>query len=322
MRGQQLRDAFKHPTPMSDSMSALDVWGPRGGAGYFATGGPSGNDTIPAWLSPGEFVMNPQATKAWGPQLAFMNAQHFDTGSTQPLQPQPGQPAPPPPAPHPGSGKPPGPLGAGQKPTEKGLAAALMPGQGSPAGKPGAETGATQPGLAAPGADTELLGQEHPSKGMGIGGGAIGAAEGAAAGMAGPGAMGAQAAMQLINRTAACGAQLGGIAVEAGLETFLPSDSPLSNFGNTLPGRILTGVAGARPGTPNSAGKTKAPLSSGEAGGGGMGGGEGGGGDQFHIHGDLNVHSNSFEDMVNQVVAKSQQSQLSGAQAAYPTKTP
>jgi hypothetical protein len=202
----------------------------------------------------------------------------------------------------------------------KGLFDALMPGQGSPAGQP---TGATQPGLAAPGASTELLGQEHPSSGLGFGGGAIGAAEGAASMGAGGGAMGAQAAMQLINRTAAYGAQLGGIAVEGMLETFLPSDSPLSNFGNTLPGRILTGIAGARPGQPNTAGQTKAPLTSGETGGGQGGGGDGGGGgDQFHIHGDLNVHSNNFEDMVKQVVAKAQQSDYSGAQAARPTRLP
>lgn len=48
-------------------------------AEYFATGGyvhpgrPRGTDTIPAWLSPGEFVMNPQATRKFYSQLVSMN---------------------------------------------------------------------------------------------------------------------------------------------------------------------------------------------------------------------------------------------------------
>ena len=29
---------------------------------YFAEGGPTGTDTIPAWLSPGEYVMDAQNT--------------------------------------------------------------------------------------------------------------------------------------------------------------------------------------------------------------------------------------------------------------------
>lgn len=37
----------------------------------FATGGPSGTDTIPAWLSPGEYVVRSRAVKALG--LAFMD---------------------------------------------------------------------------------------------------------------------------------------------------------------------------------------------------------------------------------------------------------
>ena len=45
---------------------------------YFATGGKSiGSDTVPAMLTPGEFVMNKSATKAFGPMLAAMNGSKF-----------------------------------------------------------------------------------------------------------------------------------------------------------------------------------------------------------------------------------------------------
>ena len=36
-------------------------------------GGPRGSDTVPAWLTPGEFVMNAEATKKFGPQIEAMN---------------------------------------------------------------------------------------------------------------------------------------------------------------------------------------------------------------------------------------------------------
>jgi hypothetical protein len=45
---------------------------------YFGTGGKSiGSDTVPAMLTPGEFVMNKSATKAFGPMLAAMNGSKF-----------------------------------------------------------------------------------------------------------------------------------------------------------------------------------------------------------------------------------------------------
>ena len=40
---------------------------------YMANGGSVGSDTVPAMLSPGEFVMNRAATKEFGPALAAMN---------------------------------------------------------------------------------------------------------------------------------------------------------------------------------------------------------------------------------------------------------
>ena len=36
-------------------------------------GGPKGTDTVPAWLTPGEFVMNAEATRMFEPQIEEMN---------------------------------------------------------------------------------------------------------------------------------------------------------------------------------------------------------------------------------------------------------
>jgi len=45
---------------------------------YFATGGMSiGSDTVPAMLTPGEFVMNKAATKAFGPALSAINSSKY-----------------------------------------------------------------------------------------------------------------------------------------------------------------------------------------------------------------------------------------------------
>jgi TP901 family phage tail tape measure protein len=57
---------------------------------YFATGGKAiGSDTIPAMLTPGEFVVNKGAAKAFGPMLAAMNGSKFPSmlqgGLTSPI---------------------------------------------------------------------------------------------------------------------------------------------------------------------------------------------------------------------------------------------
>ncbi len=36
-------------------------------------GDPKGTDTVPAWLTPGEFVMNAEATRMFEPQIEAMN---------------------------------------------------------------------------------------------------------------------------------------------------------------------------------------------------------------------------------------------------------
>jgi TP901 family phage tail tape measure protein len=44
---------------------------------YFANGGRMGSDTVPAMLTPGEFVMNKQATKSFGPLLSMLNESKY-----------------------------------------------------------------------------------------------------------------------------------------------------------------------------------------------------------------------------------------------------
>jgi len=45
-----------------------------GGPVYHAAGGPMGTDTVPAWLSPGEFVVNAKASRQFASQLIAMNS--------------------------------------------------------------------------------------------------------------------------------------------------------------------------------------------------------------------------------------------------------
>jgi TP901 family phage tail tape measure protein len=53
---------------------------------YMAYGGMSmGSDTVPAMLTPGEFVMNKKATKAFGPALAAMNSSKYPSMMTKGL---------------------------------------------------------------------------------------------------------------------------------------------------------------------------------------------------------------------------------------------
>jgi hypothetical protein len=58
------------------SMEGNTATAMRGGfpGRYFASGGPVGTDTIPAWLSKGEFVVNANASQKFASQLVAMNA--------------------------------------------------------------------------------------------------------------------------------------------------------------------------------------------------------------------------------------------------------
>jgi hypothetical protein len=44
---------------------------------YFAAGGRMGSDTVPAMLTPGEFVMNRKASKEFGPMLSMLNESKY-----------------------------------------------------------------------------------------------------------------------------------------------------------------------------------------------------------------------------------------------------
>lgn len=329
-----------------------EYWSAGGLVKYFADGGPSGTDTIPAWLSPGEFVMNSDATRQYLPYLQNMNLgarfstgglvpQYFDWGG--PVQPGP-QPAPQqqgqgqlpntgaPGTPKaagsgigmrqmavPGAPQPPTPGVAGvpvsQGPTPLGV------GQASPGAKEG------QSNAPAPGADAQQPGANLPaSPGIGFSGGFLGAAEGAAEGatsaaanMFAPGSgSAASSAMaigfQELNRAAAFGAQAAGIGILGLHETFKVSDdSTGGDWGTTIPGRLVEGIAGVRP-TQNTAGQTQQP----------MGGGQGGGyadpnsGDTYqnHFHGPVTIQANNPEELYSGLQNFNQD--LTHAQNQYP----
>jgi hypothetical protein len=60
----------------------------QNGIGGFSSGGPSGTDTIPAWLSPGEFVMKTAAVQKYGSNfMTSVNAGKFASGGVVPLSP-------------------------------------------------------------------------------------------------------------------------------------------------------------------------------------------------------------------------------------------
>lgn len=100
---------------------------------------------------------------------------------------------------------------------------------------------------------------------------ALGAAESAVGSMV----PGAQVGMQLANRAVGYMGQLGGIAAEGLLETFLPNDTALGDPSKSPLGRIALGFAGAHPTAPNNAGQTAPPLAPPDQGQGAKGLGQG-----------------------------------------------
>lgn len=258
--------------------------------GYFATGGPSGTDTIPAWLSPHEYVEPSEAVDKYGP--GFMDA--IRQGRIDPTSVRyyaPGgevtdQPEPPPqqqaPAQQPQNmvkapGAPGGPAiepppGAPKPGDNASIHEPTGPGAVSPGSKQGLSDTAT------PGADVQQPGTGQGAlPGIGFSGGIIGGLEGAASQAAAMGAdMGTfggaggavSSAMNIgfqeLNRAAAYGAQDVGIGVEGLLEALIPnSDATGADWSKTIPGRLLMGVTGVRPaGQQNTAGQTQQPFAS------------------------------------------------------------
>ncbi|ODR07320.1 hypothetical protein BHQ21_09635 [Mycobacterium sherrisii] len=319
-----------------------------GGASGSMPGGPKGTDTIPAWLSPDEFVEPKPAVDKYG--VAFMDAIRrgdIDPSSVQYRAPgglsDPAAPPPPPPQPalpapgpqnlapqNPGTPKPLGP-----SPQPQGL---KLPGAGDGAqgpahavqdlfGPPGsAPTGPTAAGsgvdvhedlsnLPTPGATDQRPGAGlPPSTGIGFSGGLIGGIEGAATQAASMGAdLGTfggaggavsavmQVGFQELNRAAAAGAQAAGVGVEGLLETIIPDSSGTGgDWMKTIPGRLLAGVAGARPAGQNTAGQTQQPVPGGgqsaQYSGMGQQGPASGG---VHISGPVHVQANNADDFMD-----------------------
>lgn len=257
---------------------------------HFASGGPSGTDTIPAWLSPHEYVEPSEAVDKYG--AGFMDA--IRQGRIDPTSVRyyaPGgevtdQPEPPPqqqaPAQQPQNmvkapGAPGGPAiepppGAPKPGDNASIHEPTGPGAVSPGSKQGLSDTAT------PGADVQQPGTGQGAlPGIGFSGGIIGGLEGAATQAAAMGAdMGTfggaggavSSAMNIgfqeLNRAAAYGAQDVGIGVEGLLEALIPnSDATGADWSKTIPGRLLMGVTGVRPaGQQNTAGQTQQPFAS------------------------------------------------------------
>lgn len=188
-----------------------------------------------------------------------------------------------------GKAQPAGPTpGNGLAPMDQGgKSPAAQPGKqpAPPKGEPGAKPPGAEPGTTKPGQPAEGLspkgdqpgnyptaekdrniqanpsragGQNNTSKGFGVSGGIIGAAEGAAAAGANAFAPGsgqaANVAFQLANRAIGYAGQLAGIGISGLMETFLPNDSALADPTNGLFGKMALGIAGAHPSPQNSAG--------------------------------------------------------------------
>ncbi|MCV7226522.1 hypothetical protein [Mycolicibacterium komossense] len=217
------------------------------------------SDTVPAMLTPGEFVVPKGPAQHFGPELEQIRG--YDKGgrvvgdvnsapkpaATRPAAPAPGMPGGPPIAPMAPPGAPGGIGGPGGPP------GGPLPGPadqkaGGTATRDTAQRGITQ-GEGLPASD-----------GIGFSGGIIGAAESAAASGAGafPGgaaaAAGAQIGIDEINRAIGFGAQAAGIGVEGLMQTFLPVESELADPMRGWFGKILGGVAGIRPAAKNVAG--------------------------------------------------------------------
>lgn len=123
--------------------------------------------------------------------------------------------------------------------------------RGFPGSAPSPQRAIAQPAIVGP---KKGGGYQPQGGGAGIGGLPESAII-AGAGMFPGGGAAAQMGMQLINRTIKYGGQVAGIGMQGLLETFGLNDSKLSSLNNNIFGRILKGLAGAKPEVPTSAGK-------------------------------------------------------------------
>lgn len=201
-----------------------------------------------------------------------------------------------------------------------------------PAGLPAGGGGGLLPGMgmpqAAPFTAPSVIPGQSPSAPPGagggfggFGGGLMGSAMSAGAAgldMLAPGAgQAAQTASQLVNRSIGFLGQLGGIAASGVLETLsLGGGNPLADPMKTLPGRVLAGIAGARPAIPNQAGQGQQQAM--QQNGQGAPGQQGQGGQQpsgplVEIHGGIHQAPNQTPDAVaNGMANQLRSAELSG----------
>lgn len=119
---------------------------------------------------------------------------------------------------------------------------------------------------------------------------AIAPGAGAVAGQA------AQTGVQVANRTAAYFGQLGGILAGGLMETFLPNSSEAGDPSKSWLGRIASGISGARPALPNTAGNS-APAQQPQQ---GQQGGSSGG-PMVNIENMVNQTADSGQSVANQI---------------------
>jgi TP901 family phage tail tape measure protein len=253
----------------------------------FAAGGsvPS-SDTVPAMLTPHEFVVNKDAAQKNMPELQAMNAgkdPHEDPhmpkadaprmspssgGAPAPSSRQPlGSVTPPPPGPRVGQGTGSGfGIGGGiigmaeSAAVMAAMAAGGMAGGGLVPDTPSTLASAASAPAASAGAGAAAAG--------GAGGGSTGGGGGAPSGGSG------DPMTAVLNRTVGYIGQMGAIGVQGLMSSLIPG---ASQKGGIMDGGILSkvvgGFAGAHPSAPNTAGNTATPLAP-PGGGGGQGGGD------------------------------------------------
>lgn len=195
---------------------------------FFGAGGPRGTDTVPAWLTPREFVQPVDSVDFYGRDvMEGIRQRRIDPTSIRYLSG--------------GGDDQDGPTHIGGREPNPGIGGGLSGGG------------------AAAGAIGDMLGGAPASSGIGAGMSAVGGglAAGAGAGAASMGiGLAAQIAMQEAQRAIQYAGQVGGIAMEGLMQTFLPTGaSELAQ--NSWLTRIAGAVAGARPNLPNLAGKSQ-----------------------------------------------------------------
>ena len=227
-----------------------------------STGGPIGTDTVPAWLSPGEFVMNANASQQYMPWLQFMNAGHYDAGGDVHTMPTTPSPQPMPQAPP----KPQGAPGGDAMKSATGAWASRAPrlrpvrpaparwtrGQARRRGRRRPSQGLQAPGATmAPSSGLQIsgngligFGEQAPMAALSAaasGGGDLGVGAGAGAGAAVL-QQAYQIGVQELNRAVGAAGQYAAIGTEGVLEALRVSGSGAGqDWATTIPGRLLMG---------------------------------------------------------------------------------